>query len=161
MSTPKFLLPPLSLILALLVACGGGEESPAHEPAAAPAGAAGPETPPETNEAEAASPEGGEEVDVGPDGGGLDIAVTYANTCASCHGAEGAGDGPAGTVLATPPANFADPAFWAERDDDTVARSIKEGAAATGGSPQMAAFGAQFDDSQISALVAHLKTFSE
>ena len=97
---------------------------------------------------------------MGPEGGGLDIAVTYANTCAGCHGAEGGGDGPAGTVLAVPPADFTDAAFWAERDDETVAKSIKEGAAAIGGSPLMAAFGAQFDDAQIAALVAHLRTFA-
>jgi hypothetical protein len=40
-----------------------------------------------------------------------------------------------------------------------VAKAIKEGGLAVGGSPLMAPFGAMYDDAQIAAIVAHLKTF--
>jgi len=36
----------------------------------------------------------------------------YAQTCATCHGAEGKGDGPAGKGLTPKPRNFTEPTAW-------------------------------------------------
>ena len=157
------------LALSLLVACGGGSEAPAPDatpPAPEPAPAA-------PAEAEAAAEDGteaaeGEEAAEGDGGedaaaaaGDFDAAGAYAATCSSCHGPAGAGDGPAGVALPQKPANFADAAFWGEHDDAHVAKAIKEGGTAVGGSPLMAPFGAMYDDAQIAALVTYLKTFKK
>ena len=133
------------LALALLVACGGEEATTteaAPEPAPAPAPA--PEPAPE------AEPEPAE----------FDAAAAFTTTCATCHGEGGAGDGVAGAALDPKPANFTDAAFHAERDDAAIAKAIKEGGPAVGKSPLMAPFGAQFDDSQIDGLVAHVRSFN-
>jgi len=90
-----------------------------------------------------------------------DGAGTYATMCASCHGAAGAGDGPAAVALNPKPANFADAAFWTSHDDAQVKKAIKEGGPAVGKSPLMAPFGAALSDAQIDELVAHLKTFKK
>ncbi len=90
----------------------------------------------------------------------FDAAAKYQTLCAPCHGTEGKGDGPAGAALNPEPASFADPAFWAERDDAQVRKAIKEGGASVGKSPIMAPFGNNFEsDGQIDQLVSHLKTF--
>jgi len=90
-----------------------------------------------------------------------DVAATYAGMCASCHGAAGAGDGPAAVALTPKPANFSDAAFWTSRDDATVKKAIKEGGAAVGKSPLMAPLGAGMSDAQLDELVAYLKTFKK
>jgi len=52
----------------------------------------------------------------------------YAKTCATCHGADGKGDGPGGTGLNPKPRNFTDKAAWKNgtRLED-VYRTLEEG----------------------------------
>ncbi len=149
----------LYFIPLILVACGGSSD-PAPTPAApgapAPQAAPAPGTEPVSPAAiNAPTGEATAEVDAGSD---FDAAGTFAQACGPCHGATGAGDGPAGATLPIKPANFASADFWESRDDAGVTKIIKEGGAAVGKSPLMAPFGAQFDDTQISALVAHIHT---
>lgn len=75
----------------------------------------------------------------------------FASTCARCHGADGAG----GLPLATgqTPRNFRDHAFHASRSDADLKRTIREGRP-----PGMPPFGATFDEAQVTALVAHLRS---
>jgi len=94
-----------------------------------------------------------------PSDPGFDAAGAYAMACSSCHGATGAGDGPAAVALDPKPASFADPAFWEGRDDDRVLTAILEGGAAVGASPLMAPWGVLYNEAQGRALVAYLKTF--
>ena len=149
----------MRLLALFLVACGGvespgpGDPKPAVEPA--PAAEAAPEA--DAPEAEAPEADAPEAVAAAGD---FDAAGAYAATCASCHGPAGAGDGPAGAALPQKPANFTDAAFWSEHDDAHVAKAIKEGGLAVGGSPLMAPFGAMYDDAQIATMVAYLKTFN-
>ena len=49
--------------------------------------------------------------------------------CASCHGPEGAGDGPAAAALDPPPANLADPAMMSTLSDAYLFWRISEGGA--------------------------------
>jgi caa(3)-type oxidase subunit IV len=91
---------------------------------------------------------------------GFDAEGPYASVCASCHGTAGAGDGVVAAALNPPPANFADPAFWAARTDEQVAQVILQGGAAMGLSAAMPAWSAMFDDTQAAAMVAYLRTFS-
>ena len=83
----------------------------------------------------------------------------YNLACATCHGQAGDGNGPAGAALNPSPANFTDPAFWADRDRDRIYTVIREGAAAVGGSPLMVAWNATYDDEQIEALTDYVMGF--
>ena len=83
----------------------------------------------------------------------------YATYCVTCHGDTGKGDGVASAALDPKPANFADPKFWASRDDAAVKKVIKDGGASVGKSALMIAWGSVLDDAKIDAVIKHLKTF--
>lgn len=83
----------------------------------------------------------------------------FNTVCASCHGTAGDGNGPAGAALDPSPANFTDPAFWADRDRDRIVNVITNGAASVGGSPLMVAWGASYSDEQIQQLADHVMEF--
>ncbi len=107
----------LSAILASLAAgCGKS---------AAPADQAEPPVTPSTNTAAG----GGD-----PKARALDIFI---NRCTPCHGAAGAGDGPASASLDPKPRNFGDAAWQASIDDAYLEKIIKFGGAAVGKSPAM------------------------
>ena len=78
--------------------------------------------------------------------------TTYAANCMACHGT--AGDGAAAPALDPKPANFTDAAFWTGKTDEDVKAVIKSGKPGT----TMAPF-AQLDDTQLTDLVAYLRTF--
>ncbi|HSJ95619.1 MAG TPA: cytochrome c, partial [Myxococcota bacterium] len=69
-------------------------------------------------------------------------AALYAQACASCHGAEGRGDGPAGAGLDPPPSNLTDPARMGGLSPFALYSTISYGIAGTG----MAPFAASLDD---------------
>jgi caa(3)-type oxidase subunit IV len=88
--------------------------------------------------------------------------------CGSCHGAAGDGTGPAGAALNPKPANFTDPAFWAEqnlnpqfpvRDRARIIQVITNGGASVGKSPLMVAWNASFTPEQIEQLADHVMGF--
>lgn len=83
----------------------------------------------------------------------------YNLACATCHGQAGDGNGPAGAALNPAPANFTDPAFWADRDRQRIYDVIRNGAASVGGSPLMVAWNATYDDEQIEALTDYVMGF--
>ncbi|MDH3269862.1 MAG: c-type cytochrome [Gemmatimonadota bacterium] len=91
---------------------------------------------------------------------GFSAEGAYRSICATCHGAEGMGDGPAGAALVPPPANFTDPAFWADRDRDRIVAVLENGAASVGGSSLMAAYGGLYTDDQISELADYVMAFA-
>lgn len=59
--------------------------------------------------------------------------------CATCHGAEGRGDGPGGAVLTPKPRNFTDSVWQDGVKDEQLREIIVKGGAAVGKSPGMAA----------------------
>lgn len=61
----------------------------------------------------------------------------YATRCQTCHGPEGAGDGPGSAGLSPKPRNFQDPEFQQSVSDDHLASIIQYGGAAVGLSPTM------------------------
>ena len=88
--------------------------------------------------------------------------------CGSCHGAAGDGTGPAGALLNPKPANFTDPAFWAEqnlhpqfpvRDRARIVQVIANGGPAVGKSPLMVGWSASFTAEQIEQLADHVMSF--
>jgi high-affinity iron transporter len=72
-------------------------------------------------------------------------ASLYAHSCASCHGAEGRGDGPAGAGLDPPPSNLTDPARLGALSPFALYSTIRYGIAGTA----MAPFAASFDDAAL------------
>lgn len=95
--------------------------------------------------------------DVAP--AGFSASASFGTVCATCHGAGGAGDGAAGAALDPAPANFTDPAFWAERDRERILTVIRDGAAAVGGSPLMAPWGALYTEEQLEQMADYVESF--
>lgn len=83
----------------------------------------------------------------------------YNTACATCHGVDGAGNGPGAAALDPKPASFTDPAYWAEASEERMAQAIEEGGAAVGLSQAMPAWGALYGEEQIQALVEYIETF--
>ena len=83
----------------------------------------------------------------------------YDSFCMKCHGAEGKGDGPAASTLATSPRNFTDCAKMGAISDDTLFNVIKNGGGSVGLSKDMQAWSSGFEDSEIHDLVAYVRTF--
>lgn len=98
------------------------------------------------------------EVDAAP-AAAFDPAAAFTTVCATCHGANGQGDGPGAAALDPKPANFTDPAFWADRADEELITAIRDGGAAVGRSPLMPAWGSLYDEEQAAQIVEYLKGF--
>jgi mono/diheme cytochrome c family protein len=148
-----------------LAACGGGDESPSPAapeqaaPATPPPAAAPTPPPPPPPAAPSAA------LDCKNPTGELrgDKArgsQLYAQTCASCHGAEGHGDGPASKGLTPQPANHTDPGRMGGLTDTDIYAVICGGGAAVGKSPLMAAWGPVVGDQGIRDLIAHIRSLS-
>ncbi len=61
----------------------------------------------------------------------------FAERCATCHGARGAGDGPASAGLVPPPRNFQASEWQKSVSDEHIEKIIQYGGAAVGKSPAM------------------------
>jgi mono/diheme cytochrome c family protein len=77
-------------------------------------------------------------------------AALWSMRCASCHGETGRGDGPSKPPGAALP-DFGDPAFHKNHSDAELARTIANGR------NLMPAFGKEFTQEGIEALVGHLR----
>jgi mono/diheme cytochrome c family protein len=86
---------------------------------------------------------------------------SFSTFCTPCHGEAGLGNGTAGQTLKTPPANFTDCSRMLKEDDDKLFRVIKEGGGSNGLSDDMQPWGNAFEDEEIRALVAYVRTFCE
>jgi cytochrome c553 len=89
--------------------------------------------------------------------------VLYEQLCASCHGAQGEGDGTVANDVLLRPRSFALDAFkfdtdadWQRGTDADLGNVIRNGTAAYGGSALMPPWSGLSDD-DISALVAHIR----
>jgi mono/diheme cytochrome c family protein len=109
-----------------------------------------------------------EETEAEPVTAAFNVENSFALVCGSCHGAAGDGTGPAGAALNPPPANFTDPAFWAEqnlhpqfpvRDKARIVQVISNGAASVGRSPLMVGWSASFTPEQIDQLADYVMSF--
>ena len=69
-------------------------------------------------------------------------ATQYEAVCVTCHGPQGAGDGPVGKTLNPPPRNFQEAHFLYGGTDQDIFDVITNGAASKGGSALMAPWGA-------------------
>ena len=81
----------------------------------------------------------------------------YTAQCASCHGAEGDGQGPAGARLEPPPTDFT-------QADLTPYRAYivtRDGGPAAGMAATMAPFGAQLDEQDLHDVTAYVLEFGQ
>jgi len=71
--------------------------------------------------------------------GGMGTArMIFANTCSTCHGMDGTGNGPAAASLGpVHPRNYTDPAWQASVSDADIKKIILVGGQAVGKSPMM------------------------
>jgi mono/diheme cytochrome c family protein len=95
--SPRLLVPAL---LSIALACGGEGEAPTTPQAQPAAPAAAPAAPPAAPVAGAADAR-------------AEAEQIFTTRCVTCHGPQGAGDGPASAGLTPPPRNFQDPAWQA------------------------------------------------
>ena len=98
------------------------------------------------------------------DQGPLPGQELYEQHCLSCHGAAGKGDGPAGLDALPMPRDFSFGQFKFDADsdgrtgtDDDLFLVIRDGGAAAGGNPLMAAWG-HLGDARIRELVAYVRS---
>jgi mono/diheme cytochrome c family protein len=151
----KRALATITLALGLALGCGDSAApppaatpvAPPPAPAAAPAPAPAPVEP--------AAPAAAVKPDVAAG------AALYATNCATCHGARGAGDGPAAAALDPKPAHHSDGAYMNALSNEHLFKVIKDGGVAVGKSPMMAPWGGMLSDAQIWDLVAFVRSLAE
>ncbi len=90
--------------------------------------------------------------------------ILFASVCQSCHGQDGAGDGPGAAEFVLRPRPFSQAAFkfdtdsdWEKGSDLDLANLIKNGAAAYGGSALMPSWPALTDENVLD-LVAYIRS---
>jgi mono/diheme cytochrome c family protein len=82
---------------------------------------------------------------------------SFQNTCVSCHGPEGKGDGVAAAALNPKPRNLTDAAFMSTQTDDRLYKVVNEGGASVGLSPMMAAWGGVLSKQDIWNVIAYIR----
>ncbi len=87
-------------------------------------------------------------------------ARLYASVCAYCHGAKGDGFGLNSSNLAIPPRDHTDSAYMSALSDEQLFAVIKTGGVSQGKSSLMPAWGGRFNDREIAALVAYLRSLN-
>lgn len=85
------------------------------------------------------------------------VASQYQRWCASCHGANGDGDGPNAKFLPVPPAKHTSAARMGARSDDALFDAIAGGGSVMGRSARMPAFGESIAPADIRALVLYIR----
>lgn len=81
----------------------------------------------------------------------------FTNTCASCHGPEGKGDGVAAAALDPKPRDLSDAAYVSTLSNEHIYKVIDEGGASVGLSPMMAAWGGVLSEQDIYDVIAYIR----
>ncbi len=84
--------------------------------------------------------------------------ATFQQSCSTCHGATGKGDGAAGAALNPKPKDLSDKAFNVSLKQDYLVKIIQEGGQAVGKSPIMPKFGGTLKDDQIQDVIAFIRS---
>jgi mono/diheme cytochrome c family protein len=87
-----------------------------------------------------------------------DVAATWAQNCASCHGKDGSGSTMMGKKLGVK--DYRDPKVQAAFSDAEMTRAIKEGVK-TGGKETMKPFGSKLSAADVKALVAYIRSLKK
>lgn len=135
------------LAAALLLACGDSETVVKEPPAEKPAP---PSPPPQTAPPK---PEANDPVARG--------AEHYQLYCATCHGAEGGGDGPTSAALDPKPAAHNDGSYMNALTDEHLTTVIRDGGASVGKSPLMAPWGGALNEDQLKDVIAFIRSLAD
>ncbi len=85
----------------------------------------------------------------------------FATRCVTCHGSEGAGDGPGSAALSPKPRNFQDAAWQTSVTNEHLEKIVMYGGTAVGKSPSMPGNPDLMSKPEIvRALVAHLRALA-
>lgn len=68
----------------------------------------------------------------------INADTVFSTRCATCHGQDGKGTGPAAAALNPKPRDYSDPEWQKSVSDEQIKKTIVEGGAAVGKSPLMA-----------------------
>ncbi len=68
----------------------------------------------------------------------INADTVFSTRCATCHGQDGKGTGPAAAALNPKPRDYSDPEWQKSVTDEQIRKTIVEGGAAVGKSPLMA-----------------------
>ncbi len=112
--------PVFAVVLALGVGCGKNNEPP-----------------PPTTGSPMAPTESGPKTKQAAGGASEKAQQMFATVCATCHGGDGTGNGPAAESLTPKPRNYTDPAWQASVTDDDIKNIIVKGGQGVGKSPMM------------------------
>ncbi len=93
-----------------------------------------------------------------PSGNRAAGAEVHRANCAKCHGPGGKGDGPAGKLLKTKPADWTDKARMSKLSDSDLFNVIKGGGGAVGKSKLMPAWAGKLSDDQIHDVIAFIRS---
>ena len=85
--------------------------------------------------------------------------AVFQNSCATCHGPGGKGDGIMTASLPVKPKDFTDCKEMVPVSDDVITKVIKSGGQSAELSPLMPPFGGALSDKQISGLVDFIRSF--
>lgn len=134
---------PVFVLLCLLPACGGQEQSSADAPLPAVQAEPSVFSPPKKT---AASSRVTQKT--------LDVYQWY---CTQCHGLEGKGDGINARLLTVPPRDHTKADYLETRSDRQLFDAIQLGGLAVGRAPCMPQWGHTLDDDTIRSLVAYIR----
>lgn len=81
----------------------------------------------------------------------------FQTNCATCHGPEGKGDGPAAAALSPKPRNLSDAEYVSKLSNEHLFKVISEGGASVGKSPMMAAWGGILSENDILNVIAYIR----
>lgn len=85
----------------------------------------------------------------------------YRHYCATCHGAEGHGDGFNAYNLDPKPRDLADPAFQARKSDDDLASVVRSGGGFAGLSTAMPPWGRTLNERKVRNIIEYLRTLAK
>lgn len=81
----------------------------------------------------------------------------FQTNCATCHGPEGKGNGPAAAALNPKPRNLSDAEYVSTLSHEHLVKVITEGGASVGKSPMMAAWGGILSKNDILNVIAYIR----
>jgi mono/diheme cytochrome c family protein len=86
----------------------------------------------------------------------------FSTRCYTCHGSEGAGDGPGSAALDPKPRNFQDAAWQESVSDEHIEKIVLYGGAAVGKAPTMPGNPDLMSQPEVVvALVAHIRSLGQ
>lgn len=82
---------------------------------------------------------------------------TFVNTCVTCHGAEGKGDGIAAAALDPKPRDLSDSSYVSSLSNEHLFKVINEGGTSVGKSAAMPAWGGALSEQDIWNVISYIR----